>query len=286
MHVILVVNARARSGAGELPQRAERALRAAGAIVEVARTEDEDAFAAVCATADGRRVVLLGGDGTVHAAANTGAGADFALLPGGMANNVARALGIPRGLDAAARLAVEGAPRGVDVIAASAGGVARLVVEGLSIGLHAVARTQYRAANSDALVHGLRTAVDGIRRFAGADAEVRIEGGGAETVALGQLFVANLPYYAFGLRVAPQALADDGTFDIVALPPAPRRAVPAQIVRLRRGTHLGQPGVRVWRARSAEIVPHGSPVIADTAALGPGPLRLEARPGALRLIRV
>ena len=286
MDVILVVNTRARSGAGELPARAERALRRAGAKVEAARTDDEDAFAAVCAAAGGRRVVLLGGDGTVHAAANTGVAADFALLPGGMANNVARALRIPRDLDAAARLAVEGAPRGVDVIAASAGGVSRLVVEGLSIGLHAVARTQYRAANSDALVHGLRTALGGIRRFAGAKAQVSVDGADAVTVPLGQLFVANLPYYAFGLRVAPQALADDGTFDIVALPPAPRRAVPAQIVRLRRGTHLGQPGVRVCRARSAEIVPHGSPVIADTTELGAGPLRVESRPAALRLIRV
>ena len=286
MDVVLVVNARARSGSGDLPARAERALRAAGATVDVERTEDESAFAAVCARAGARRVVLLGGDGTVHAAANTGVAADFALLPGGMANNVARALRIPRDLDAAARLAVTGSPRGVDVIAASAGGVTRFVVEGLSIGLHAVARTQYRAANSDALLDGVRSAVWGIRRFSGATAELRLDGADAVSVGLGQLFVANLPYFAFGLRVAPMALADDGAFDVVALPPAARRAVPAQVVRLWRGRHVGRAGVRVWRARSAELVPHGSPVIADTVELPPGPVRLEARPGALRLIRL
>jgi diacylglycerol kinase (ATP) len=261
-------------------------LRAAGAAVDVQRTADEDAFAAVCRAAAGRRVVLLGGDGTVHAAANLGVGGvDFALVPGGMANNVARALGVPRDVDRAAQVAVTGTARPLDTIEASSATRRRHVVEGLSIGLHAVARQHYRGANSDALLDGLRSAAIGLREFAGARVDLRLDGGAAERVDLGQVFVANLPYFAFGLRVAPQAIPDDGAFDVVALPPAARRAVPLQVARLARGRHLGRPGVRTWRARSAELQPHGSPVVADTADLGPGAIRLEARSGTLRVVR-
>jgi len=285
--VVLVVNARARGAAGELPRRAEAALRAAGAAVDVQRTADEDAFAAVCRAAGGRRVVLLGGDGTVHAAANLGVdGVDFALVPGGMANNVARALGVPRDVERAARIAVTGVARPLDTIEATSATARRHVVEGVSIGLHAVARQHYRGAHSDALLDGLRSAAIGLKEFAGARLELRLDGAAAsESVALGQVFAANLPYFAFGLRVAPQAISDDGAFDVVALPPAARAAVPLQVVRLARGRHLGRAGVRVWRARTAELVPHGSPVVGDTTDLGPGPVRLAARPGTLRVVR-
>ena len=50
----------------------------------------------------------LGGDGTLHAAANLPAGpAELAILPAGRANNVARALGVPLDLKAAAELAAD-----------------------------------------------------------------------------------------------------------------------------------------------------------------------------------
>lgn len=57
--------------------------------------------------ADGRRVVLVGGDGTLHAAVNAGiALPEVALIPAGRANNVARALGIPDDLASAALAAL------------------------------------------------------------------------------------------------------------------------------------------------------------------------------------
>jgi diacylglycerol kinase (ATP) len=70
-----------------------------GARAEALVTGSKDELWSVLrsAAAAGRRVVLVGGDGTVHAAANAPLSRlpELALVPTGRANNVARALGVP-----------------------------------------------------------------------------------------------------------------------------------------------------------------------------------------------
>ncbi|MEJ2580193.1 MAG: diacylglycerol kinase family protein, partial [Acidobacteriota bacterium] len=76
---------------------------------------------AAAAVADGvRRIVVAGGDGTVCEAAEglhrTGNG-ELAILPLGTGNDGARTLGVPTDLETAARVAVGGRTRAVDLIA-------------------------------------------------------------------------------------------------------------------------------------------------------------------------
>jgi diacylglycerol kinase family enzyme len=164
-HLLLVANGNA-SGLGrhpELVQDAARLLRTAGARVESLVTSTLDELAFVLAGAE-RRVVLLGGDGSLHAAANTpGLKPELALIPGGKANNVARSLGIPLDLDAAARLAVGGRAHSIDAIAAQSATGRYLAVEGVSVGFHAQARSQYRAKNSADTAAGIRAGLGGER---------------------------------------------------------------------------------------------------------------------------
>ena len=102
---------------------------------------------------------------------------------------------------------------------------------------------------------------------------------------VGQLFVANLSLYAFGLRVAPDARADDGLLDVVALPWEGRARIVPTIARLRRGTHGEREGTRMWSARRVRIATRGrSPVIADTTNLGAGTVTLEIAPAALAVV--
>ena len=71
---------------------------------------------------------------------------ELAILPAGRANNIARALGIPLDLEAAAELAIEGRARGIDLISATTATQSYLAVEGVSVGFHALARTSYQRA--------------------------------------------------------------------------------------------------------------------------------------------
>ncbi|HEU4449480.1 MAG TPA: diacylglycerol kinase family protein [Gaiellaceae bacterium] len=286
-HIVLVGNGNA-SGVGRSRAAlvaACRSLGLRGVRVETHLTESPAELAAAWPSFADRRVVLLGGDGTLHAAANLPPGPpDFAILPAGRANNVARALGIPLGLKAAAELAAEGRPRHLDLIAATSDELSYRAVEGVSVGLHAVARAGYRAPNSADLPAAARSALRAARAFDGVTLSLSSDGV-PEVLAVGQLFVANLSLYAFGLRVAPSARPDDGRLDVVALPWEGRARILPMVARLRRGTHVERASTRVWSAERVRVATGGrSPVVADTTNLGTGPVTLEVAPAALPLV--
>jgi diacylglycerol kinase family enzyme len=286
-HLLLIANASA-SGIGGRRARLDRALellRSRGARVEAHLTESLAELEFAAAAADGRRLVLLGGDGTLHAAANLPFRVpELALIPAGRANNVARSVGVPLDPAAAAALAVDGIARPLDAIAATSNERRYRVVEGLSVGLHALARARYHAPNSADLYAGMRAALSAARGFRGVTVVLDSDGT-AEVLTLGQLFVSNLPLYAFGLRVAPQADPADGLADLVAIEETRPAALLPIFARLRRGSHVGRPRIRTWTARRVCIATGGhSPVIADSTDLGPGPVRLAVEPAALDLV--
>jgi len=284
-HLLLVANGNA-SGLTrhpELVQDSARLLRSAGARVESLVTSTLDELAYVLASAE-RRVVLLGGDGSLHAAANTpGHKPELALIPGGKANNVARSLGIPLDLDAAARLAVEGRAHPIDAIAAQTATRRHLAVEGVSVGFHALARSQYRAKNSADTAAGIRAGLGAFTRFEPMTMAVGLDGS-CELMRLSQLFVVNMPLFGPGLRVAP-ADPTDGLLDVVAIEGGGRLSLLPLAARLRRGTHLGIDGVRSFRATTVRISTRSaSPVIADTTDLGSDTVELSVVPQALELV--
>ena len=232
------------------------------------------------ATAE-RRVVLLGGDGSLHAAANSGVDAEFALIPAGGANNIARSLGLPVDAGAAARLAVEGKARPVDAISVETPKGRSIAVEGVSVGFHALARTQYTAKNSTDVVAAIRAGLGAVARFVPPTIALSLEGD-CRLLTVGQLFVANMPLYGPGLHVAPADPAD-GLLDLVTIEGG-RRTLLATIPHLRRGTHIGRRGVRHERAVSIRIATGGrSPIIADTKNVGDTAELAIAR-NALRIV--
>jgi diacylglycerol kinase (ATP) len=280
----LVINRRATGVTRELGDEARRALRRWGASVDVLTTES--AAEGREAAESGGRVVLLGGDGTVHAAANLDRPPrQLALIAAGSANNIARSLGIPLQLDDAARLAVEGRVHPIDLIEATSRRQRYRTVEGVSVGFLAQARVRYHEENSSHLAAGLAAGMGALRRF--HPLAVRVERAGAsERLELGQLFVANLALYEFGLRVAPFADPTDGLLDLIGIEVPSRLAVPGMILRLLRARHVGRTGVHVWRAPWARIETHElSPVVADSTDLGPGPVELAVVPRGLPIVR-
>lgn len=283
--LLLVANANASGLAGrrEIVDGAARQLRLQGASVETRVTATLDELAEVVANEE-RRLVLLGGDGSVHAVANLpGPKPEVALLPAGRANNVAHSLHIPLEIAQAAKVAAEAPTRPLDVIAAKTAERRMLAVEGISVGYHALARAGYHGTNSADFAAGAAAAAKALARF--EPIAIAIESDGAlEVATVSQLFVVNFPLFAFGLRVQPDADPGDGLLDLVAVKTSGRAALVAMLARLRRGTHLGRRGVRDWRARRIRIATGGrSPIIADTTNLGTGPVELTVEPAALEV---
>jgi diacylglycerol kinase (ATP) len=284
--LLLVANANA-SGLGgkrETVDRAVSLLRSFGASVEARWTgsplELEDLV-----SEEERRVVLVGGDGTLHAVANVrGNKPEVALLPRGRANNIAHVLGIPLDLSSAARLAVEGIPRPLDGITVESPELTMTAVEGVSVGFHAQARARYRGVNSADTAAGAVAALSAFAAFEPVSVCLGLDGE-LELRLLGQLFVVNFPLFGPRLRVAPGADPGDGVLDVVEVDAGRRSRIAVELARIKRGTHLGRGGVRIRTARRVRIATRGrSPIVADTTVLSSSPVELTVRQRTLDVV--
>ena len=283
LQVIVNANASGVDSVRSVIRDARAALDHAGARSSAVATRSLDELAAVIADTRDRRLVLVGGDGAVHAAANAGRGGEFALLPAGRANNIAHALGLPRQWHPAAALAVRETARPLDLLAVEAAGRRVLAVEGVSAGLQAAARSRYRADNSADLRAGVAALLRALARHRPYDVELLVDGA-ALSLRTSQLFVSNMPLFGYGFRVAPRALPDDGEADLVALPPLSRAQILPALARVRRGTHVEDERVLTRRAGRVQLR-SPLPLVADAEVLGTGTATIELLPAALRLVR-
>jgi diacylglycerol kinase (ATP) len=254
----------------------------AGAVVT--RSEDELWSVLRSAAAVGSRVVLVGGDGTVHAAANAPLHRlpEFALVPTGRANNVARALGIPANRPAALAVAANAPARPVDALRVATADRFVYAVEAVSAGFQAEARADYRAENSADLKQGVRALLRALRRYTPYTAAAELDGGTLRSGRAAQLFLSNLPYFGFGFEVDPGADPADGRLEAILIEARSRGRLVRMLAAARRGKHIGRRGVRrvpATRARLTEALP----LVADAVPLGVTTATVSVEPARLRV---
>jgi diacylglycerol kinase (ATP) len=284
--VELIVNGRASGTSGpEVLERATAVLRAAGARVRAHVTADEGELEAVVRGAEGRRLVLAGGDGTVHALANLGV-RDLpvaALLPAGRANNVARALGIPVDWTAAAELAVRGRPAAVDALRVETPARTLYAVEGVSAGFHAAARHRYDGTNSADIAAGVRALATELRSYRQRPVELHVDGAPLFAGPAAQVFLSNLPFFGFGFHVDPVADAADGRLEAIVLEAGTRREVVRLLASTRAGRHLERAEV-TWRSGARAHLLEPLPLVADAQPLGVTTATVTVAAGRLRVV--
>ena len=97
--------------------------------------------------------------------------------------------------------------------------------------------------------------------------------------------VGNCASYGGGMRILPGADPADGLLDVVTAAPFGRAGLARLKPRLRRGTHVTDPRVTVFRARRVRLRSEGIVAYADGERLGPLDLEVTCSPGAVRLLR-
>lgn len=288
MRIVLLGNPAAGSGRGHRRvHRAARALRAAGATeLDVRETAHvghaRELSAALALGAD--RVVACGGDGLVSevAAGMVGGDVPLAIVPAGRGNDLARALDIPLGIDAAARLAVRGRPRSLDV--GLAGGRVFLTVAACGLD----AEVSRRARVSRLPLPGAGTYVlellRALPRARGVEARLEHDGG----VLTGRFLlvaVANTPTYGGGFRIAPDATPWDGLLDACVVRASSRLRALALFPSVFRGNHARRADVILLRSRKLHLVTEPClGVEADGEPLAATPASYSCRPAALPVI--
>ncbi|MDQ6649533.1 MAG: YegS/Rv2252/BmrU family lipid kinase [Actinomycetota bacterium] len=282
----LVVNAAAGKGTGQRAARlsAER-LRAAGfAVREITgRTAAESLATARAAVGDGLSgLVAVGGDGTVHLALQAVAGTTTPLgvVPAGTGNDFATALGLsPRRPSDAVAAVVAGRTRSVDAV--RVGDLWWDCVMGAGFDSAVNERANGMRWPRGPMRYNLAILAE-LGVFRPAPFTLALDGVRSETEAM-LVAVANAPAYGGGLRVAPEALLDDGLLDVVVVGPMSKATFLRLLPQVRSGGHIGHPSVTVHRARVVELAGEGQTAYADGELLSPLPVRAECVPGALQV---
>jgi diacylglycerol kinase (ATP) len=226
-------------------------------------------------------VVAAGGDGTAGLVARELLGTDCALgiLPAGSAMNLARSLGIPRDLEAAARILARRHVRRIDV------GLCRdrVFFEMASIGLAAALFEE--AQRIDRGRYGSLVDLLGVlARYRPASVALSLDGRSEEMHAL-MISVAIGPYTGLGLTLAPDAKLDDGVFDVTVYRGFRRWELVRHLASIAAGRHRYSPKVSTFRAGHVRVASRPvQPVRADDDDLGWTPVELRVRRKALLVV--
>ena len=238
-----------RGRAGRRLAAIGRLLAESGVAVECIASSargDIERRIAEAADAGHRRIIVAGGDGTIHEAVNgimqSDVRIEFGVIPTGTGNDFAKACGIPLDWEQATQLLADRIASGTLARRIDIGRINdRYFANGAGIGFDAkvtrIARA-YRVPIGDLvyLLAILRSMVDGI-----ATPHMRITAD--QTFWDGPVTLANIangPWIGGMFHIAPGAHNDDGSFDLLIAAPVSRARILSLLPKLISGTHLGE----------------------------------------------
>lgn len=265
---------------------AVRRLRARGARVTVGcGTDADDALRVARELVAGGpdALVALGGDGMAHIAvqAVAGTGVPLGLLPVGTGNDLARALGVPRGDPrAAADVIAAGRTRVIDVASAAGERFTTVLTGGLA---SRVAERMYAGPGGGGSLAYASAVLAELGRLRPVPFTLELDGERWETGAL-LVAVANTGLFGGGMRICPDADPADGLLDVCVCGPVPRPEFVRVFPRVYRGTHTTHPSVTFRRAATVTLAAPGGVGYADGERISRFPLTVRCEPGALRVL--
>jgi diacylglycerol kinase (ATP) len=230
-------------------------VRDKGHLVEPLATFEAGQAAAFAADAARRGVDVVaaaGGDGTVNEVVNGLDGHDVPLgiIPVGTANDFARQVGIPPDADHAMDVILQRKPMRLDT--ASLNGRRFLNVSTGGIGAEATAETPSEIKET---LGSVAYAISGMRKFAGMQSyRARFVGDAFSYDGEFLMFAVGLTRSTGGgTLVTPLASPIDGLLDLCIVERMSRGEFARTLLKVKRGEHVGEEGVRYVQLRSVRI---------------------------------
>ena len=238
-------------------------------------------------------LIAVGGDGTVNEVAQGIAGRDrveLAVIPRGTGWDFARTYDIPRRLEQAVAVALDGRTRTVDLGRARyrtwAGGeaesyFANIASTGMSGAIAQRANDTTKALGGRVSYLWATLAV--FSRWRNDEVRVRVDGE-TRRGRMHDVVVANGRYFAGGMMICPEAEPDDGFLDVLTIGDLTKRDLLLTLPKTYRGKHLPHPKAELLRGAVVQVeAPTPLPLELDGEQPGTTPVRFEIVPRALRL---
>lgn len=221
------------------------------------------------------RVVIGGGDGTVHGAlpALLKAKLPLGVLPLGTANDFARSLGI-NGVDEAVRVICDGHCRSVDVGVVN--DVYFLNAAGIGLGPRITRELDRQTKASFGVLGYFLRFLRSERRGRGMHATVSCDGRIVQMKSL-QITIGNGIHYGGGMTIAKDARLDDGILDLISIAPQSTWSLLMRGPALRSGKLEGNDYVQSLRGRFISVrTRHTMDVTADGELVTRTPVECRA----------
>ncbi len=242
--------------------------------------------------APGTRVLLLGGDGSLHPLLDefVARGHELALLPFGSGNDCARALGLATSLNAGLiDHALHAPARPMDLGEARTASETRLFASSLAAGFDAA--VGQRALHGPKWLTGMpRYLLATLRELLALRVQPVFAEVDGQVVHEGQALFAsvlNTATYGGGMQMAPMARIDDALLNLVVVGRIGRTGALLMLPRMLRGQHVGHHLVALHSAQDMSLsAPTPLPLLADGEPMAASTgVKLRVRPGALLAVR-
>jgi YegS/Rv2252/BmrU family lipid kinase len=250
------------------------------------------------ATAGRVLIVAMGGDGTISEVADgildAGGKSELGIIPRGTGGDFRRSLELDQDLGQAARRIRETPARLID-----AGRVSFVADDGSQTQRHFVNIVSFgfssdvaRQANASSKRLGGRVAflsatVRSLVSYDNVDVVLSMDDQPEQRMSVLLAAVGNGRFFGGGMKICPEALLDDGLFDLVTVGNLGRAGVMANIHRIYSGHHLTMKEVQGTRLRRLKVTPADGaakiPLEVDGETPGHLPASFELLPGALRV---
>jgi YegS/Rv2252/BmrU family lipid kinase len=279
---LLLVNPNARSGEYDRGKLTE-ALQVLGPVVTPRGTGRDAATRAIADHAGSvQRVVIGGGDGSLHAAlpALLDAGLPLGVLPLGTANDFARSLGIS---DVANALEVilSGHTKAVDV--GLVNDIPFLNAVGIGLGPEINKDLDKESKSSFGVFAYLLHAVRNLRDYQGIHAVIECDGAASAVRSL-QITIVNGIHYGGGMTISSDARLDDGLLEVLSIPPQSVFSLLLRGPALRSGNTEDVAGLRTFRGKKISVrTRRPMDVTADGEPVTKTPVECRTIEGSLRV---
>lgn len=214
-----------------------------GSAVEAARGAAEEGYDIV---------VAVGGDGTVNEVLNgiAGSGAALAVVHGGKGNDFAMAMGMPRDLDAACAALLEAKIKEIDLGMV----LDRYFINSVGVGFDA--EVAHRVNQGVKVFKGVSAYIYTVFKTLATYKPIQMEVTLDDTsftlhptlvaVGIGQS-------YGGGMRIVPDAIQDDGLFDVCVMDRLGKLETAYHFPKVFKGRHTGMKQTRMFRSREVRL---------------------------------
>jgi YegS/Rv2252/BmrU family lipid kinase len=197
-------------------------------------------------------VLLLGGDGTVHDAlpAILSANIPFGYLPGGRGNDFVRNIGFTADLRKSCRIPSNPLFHQLDLPIINQTPFISTAYVGFDAEVNRLAND--KKGYFDGKLGYTICVLKALKNFKPFEIEMTIDGHRfRERVML--VTIANGPYYGGGMKIAPQAIMDDGVLDICIVKEISKLELLRQFPKVFNGTHITHPKIIMTSGKKIKI---------------------------------